>query len=549
MDYRFRQRPFDHQLREFLSHRENRIRALFWEMGTGKSKTAIDQACWLYLQKAIDALVIVAPSGVHSNWSTITDNVRTAGELQKHIPEEVNWQCFTFYSSKASSKRYMEKAQWVLNYEGLAILAISYDGALTPTGKRTLWNFLSKRRSMIIADESVTIKTPGAARTRTLLKAATYAPYRRILTGTPMETPFDVYAQVRFLDGGFWARRGFRTFQAFKSHFALLETYQQDPSSGRWLPVESKDFVESKDWKFEEVAQEVFDYEDSFEQYAGAGLEGQKVSNGVPFIKSAPHFTKIVEYRNLDELRNILAPISTRVLKDDVLDLPPKLYQMRYFEMTKDQRRIYEEIKEEALSWLNSEQYTTAILPIVRLLRLQQVTNGFVTPDGETNPALIGDKNPRLDLMREIADEVGKGNPHIVYARFQMDIDLVSSALRKDGFRVAVYDGRTTDDDREQIKIQFQEGKIDKLVANQAAAGEGLTLTSSRRTTYYSNSFRLRHRLQSEDRNHRVGQSWSVLYDDICCPGTIDFKLIEALRNKIDITSEALGDKLRGWLI
>ena len=543
MDYQFRTQPFEHQLSEWTGHREDRVRGIFWEQGTGKSKETIDQACWLYKAKRIDCLVIIAPDGVHSNWTAITETPETWGELQKHVPLDVPWLEFTFHSSKASAKYHLARADDVKAFEGLAVLSMTYDAALTPTGKRVLWDFLRLRQCMMVLDESPRIKTPSAKRTRTLIAAGKYAPFKRILSGTPVaESPFDVYAQIRFLDPEFWVRNGIQTFSAFKQEFAVLETFQQD-DNGRWQKVDDSEEEES------EPAQEgLYDYEDQ----TGAGwekIEEKDRRNGVEFRREAKHFQKVKEFKNLDRLKTLMDRVSTRVLKEDVLDLPEKLYQMRSFEMTREQKRIYTELREECIAWLNSQEFVSGILPIVKLLRLQQITNGFTSPDGGEEVVDIPGGNPRLELMREIADDVGKGHPHIIWARFQRDIDLVADAMRRDGFSVATYDGRTGVEDRERAKRRFQDGKLDKLVANPAAAGEGLTLTSSNRSTYYSNSFRLMHRLQSEDRNHRIGQRWPVLYDDIVCPGTVDFKLVQALRSKMKVSAEVMGDKLRDWLI
>lgn len=506
MEYEFRTQPFEHQLTEWLGHRDDRVRGIFWEQGTGKSKETIDQACWLFKNGRINCLVVIAPDGVHSNWTAITETPETWGELQKHVPVDVGWREFTYYSSKASAKYHLAHAYSVLDFEGLAVLSMTYDATLTPQGKRVLWDFLRKRECLMVLDESPRIKTPSAKRTRTLIAAGKYAPFKRILSGTPVaESPFDVYAQVRFLDPEFWVRNGIRTFSAFKQEFAVLETFQQD-ANGRWQKVES-------------------------------------------FRRDAKQFQKVSEFKNLDRLKAMMDRISTRVLKEDVLDLPEKLYQMRSFELTREQRRIYNELKDECIAWLNSQEFVSGILAIVKLLRLQQVTCGFVSPDGSDDVRDIEGGNPRLELMREIADDVGRGHQHIIWARFQRDIDNIAEALKRDGFKVVTYDGRTSPKDRERARNLFQDGKVDKFIANPAAAGEGLTLTASSRTTYYSNSWSLSHRLQSEDRNHRIGQRWPVLYDDIVCPGTVDFKLVQALRSKQRVSSEVFGDKLRDWLI
>ncbi|MDB5177578.1 MAG: hypothetical protein JWN75_1246 [Candidatus Saccharibacteria bacterium] len=493
----------------------------------------------------ITALVVVAPEGVHSNWTMFNTNPETWGELQKHVWSNIKWKGYTHHTSRKSTKAAIRELNAALDFDGLAVLSITYDAAAqTKEGKAALWEFLKRRKCRMVLDESPRIKTPSSQRTKTIIKAGKYAVERTILSGTPVaESPFDCYSQIKFLEENFWKRNGIGNYAAFKAEFAEIQIMQQD-ESGRWQPVETKEPVAP-----EPDDAPVFDYGDD----AGAGLSdltaADKKSNGVRYQPRAKHFENIKGYRNLDRLNALIMSIGSRVLKDDVLDLPEKLYTMRLFEMTREQSRIYQELRDDAIAWLNEQQFVSGILPIVRLLRLQQVTNGYTTPDGEDgNFTDIAGGNPRLDLQREINDDVGQ-QPYIVWARFQRDIDLISAQFKKDGHKVSVVDGRVVGKARERAKAQFKDGTVLRYIANPAAAAEGDTFVHCRRVTYYNNSFRLMHRQQSEDRTHRIGQKNDVLYDDIACSGTVDFKLIESLRSKINVATQVMGDTYRDWLI
>jgi SNF2 family DNA or RNA helicase len=116
---------------------------------------------------------------------------------------------------------------------------------------------------------------------------------------------------------------------------------------------------------------------------------------------------------------------------------------------------------------------------------------------------------------------------------------------------VATYYGDTEAEDRQRIVEDFQdpESELRFFVGNPRTGGYGLTLTEAKTVVYYSNSFDLEVRLQSEDRAHRIGQTSKVLYIDLMSPNTVDEKIVQALRNKIDIANQVLGEELKEWLI
>jgi len=188
-----------------------------------------------------------------------------------------------------------------------------------------------------------------------------------------------------------------------------------------------------------------------------------------------------------------------------------------------------------------------APLVITQLLRLQQVTCGYVPDDmdeGVLHP--IGD-GTRLKALKEVLEDIETGKV-IIWARFRRDIDQIMEQLPED--EAVRYDGATSDELRLAARKAFQDpdSKVRYFVGNPAAAATGLTLTQARTVVYYSNSFDLEHRLQSEDRAHRIGQEHPVLYVDLAAKGTVDTKIIAALRSKKNIASEVTGDTLKSWI-
>lgn len=471
--------PYAHQKEEFEYSKDLPARGIFWEMGCGKSKTAIDTACHLYEKGEIDCLVVLAPNGVHTNWMT--------DEMPKHAWME-DWHGMHWVSSKSKTVKAKLHRDEVLEHDGFVMIAMNYDAVNTDLGHKFILRTLKERNCMIVLDESARIKTPGAKRTKRVHSLAKHAKYRRIMTGTPVSnSPFDVYSQLLFLDPKVWDRLGCRRFATFKTMFGIF--------------------------KRQHFAQKQFD--------------------------------QLVGYRNLDKLQPIVNEYCTRLKKEDVLDLPPKVYNTFPVEMSSEQARIYNGLKQDYLAILDGGEVIDAPLAIVRLLRLQQVLCGYV-PSGDEDVLKPLRSNPRIKALMELVTDVS--GQAIIWARFQKDIDLIEEALKKAGITYATYDGRTSDAGRLLARQRFRKGDAQIFLANPAAAGEGLTLTEATTVIYYNNSFKLDHRLQSEDRAHRIGQTHSVSYYDLVVPDTIDEDIVNALKNKMNLASQVTGETLTAWL-
>ncbi len=478
-DYEFKTVPFAHQLRSFEEHREREAWGHLWGMGTGKSKLIIDTASWLHQQGAINGLLIVAPPSVHHQW--------VADEIPRHMPDATRElaDCMVWLTLRAGTLWHQRAFTDLLatHPERLAVLCISYNGFMTKRGKRAVANFLDRRRCLYVLDESWAIKTPGAKRTKSIVASGRYAPFTRILNGTPVPNgPFDIYSQVRFLDEHFWKRRAIPRFHNFKHMFAV---YGKDD--------------EGKDNPF-------------------------------------PSY-----YHQLNILQGWVREISDRVLKEDVLDLPPKLYRRATFELTPEQRRIYNQLKEEFLAELDDGAEVTAPLIIQRLTRFRQITSGFLpTDDGPTHRF---DPNPRLGPLEEWRD--GCSVQGIVWANYDQEIDDCLAILGPGAVR---FDGKVSDEQRERNKAKFLAGDAQWFVSKASVGGAGLNLTVARSVLYYTNSYNLLQREQSEDRPHRIGQEHPVDYTDVVASNTVDVGILTALRKKFDVSSLVTGDEVRSWL-
>lgn len=487
MDYEYKTEPFKHQRELVEQTSELEMYAIFWEQGTGKTKPIIDAIAWHWERGNIDAAVVVAPNGVHRNW--------LSDEFPAHFPDRHYKRTLSHYyqSPKASTKWHQKKCDQLLKHDGLSILTISYDGFMTKRGKEYVKKFLIRRRAFYTLDESDAIKSPGAKRTKSIVASGAYAPYKRIMTGTPItQGPYDIYSQVRFLDMNFWKRHGFPNYTVFKFHF------------GNWM------------------------MRGEFQKLHGYD----------------PGYDQLLSYKNLDELHDILKTIGWRLTKKDAgIDLPPKLFSKRYHELEPVQQRAYDELKSEFMTELEDGTIIDGTLAIVRLLRFQQIVCGYAQTDSEEPLRLLGNKNPRLDSAVDYLEPLG--HKAIVWARFTHDIDQLMDAL---GDRAVRYDGKVSDDEAAKAKDDFQKGDAQYFVANQAKGASGITLHAAHTAYYYSNNFKLRDRLQSEDRCHRIGLEHPVNYVDAVCAGTVDDGIIRSLRTKFNIASQINGDTVKDWI-
>lgn len=493
---KFKTAPFEHQRVEFESTKDFESWCIFWEQGTGKTWAGINTIAHLWYDGKINGVVVIAPSGVHLNW--IRD------ELPKHLPDDIPLMAYAYKTGMTKTQR-QTLMSLIDGHKGLSFLAMTYDSAVTNDGKKVLDYMAQRRRCIRILDESARVKSPNAKRTRTLALDTKFFPYKRILSGTPVsQGPFDIYSQVRMVDPDFWTREiGVKTAAGFRSRYGVYENGPYDPSL-----------------KVRDASGKVVQVGGCIQLLAG--------------------------YQKLEELNHLLKKISSRVTKAEVLDLPPKLYVARYYQLTPKQRRVYEELERDCVAILDGET-VTADLAIVQLLRMQQVLCGYVPVDGDEEPRELipGDENPRLDaLMEAVEDYPGKA---IVWATWDKDIDLILNRLRKSGAVPVQYDGRVSEEDRDKAKRLFINGEATHFVGKPSVGGEGLTLLCNQ-VFYYNNSYVLTQRLQSEDRAHRIGQINPVTYVDLICPGTKDESAIRNLTDKLKTSQTILGDKQIEWL-
>lgn len=214
MAYEFKTKPYAHQkeaLRRSLPRREF---AFLMEMGSGKTKVAIDEIGILHDQREIDAAVVIAPKGVYANWSN--------REIPTHMPSELLASAQVYLWDGLANSKSKLLAERLLGHRGLAILVMNVE-AVSSSAKafEYLKKFMTKRRCAIYVDESTTIKNHQALRAKNLTKLSPLALYRRIMTGSPVpRSPLDFFSQFNFLRPGLI---GTKNFIAFRAKYAVME--------------------------------------------------------------------------------------------------------------------------------------------------------------------------------------------------------------------------------------------------------------------------------------------------------------------------------------
>lgn len=246
------------------------------------------------------------------------------------------------------------------------------------------------------------------------------------------------------------------------------------------------------------------------------------------------------------EISDLMFGKSTRFLKKDCLDIPEKLYDTRILDMPSENRARYDEMLRYAITEIEGSEKVTAPIILTQLLRLSQITSGFVKDVVNTEVAF--EVNPKLNALAEILEEAeGKV---IVWSRFKYDVANILKLCEKMGIKaVSIYGEDNAIRRTENVRL-FQEDVDTKVIVGTASTGgHGIDLVAAKTVVYYSNSYSLEQRLQSEDRAHRAGQINQVQYIDLLCKDTIDVSIYKILRNKKNIADMITKDNLREILV
>jgi SNF2 family DNA or RNA helicase len=423
--------------------------ALLWEMGLGKTKTAIDYCEYLAArQTARLRVLVICPNSVRLNWRD--EVMKHAGHDGVVVPT----------GTAAARIALLGSEQYtVINCEALSIETIGSAIEKHP------WD-------VVIVDESTRFKSPTAKRTKRLLKMKPAV--RVILTGTPLtNSPQDAWAQFEWVDPGLF---------------------------GSW-------------WSF----QDRYLVKDFF-----GGVKGIK-----PGLES--------------ELRSRIESRSYRLLKEQVLDLPPKVYEDRRVELSGEQARLYREMRDDLRATLADTSVSAANI-LTQLLRLTQITAGMIG-SGDRYSWLA--ENAKQDELDTLLQEELDGKQVVIFGLYHKELEELAARYASRSARPPIIYGPTPEAERHDIVSRFQRGDERLLFAQARTGGIGINLTAAQYAVYYTRGWSLEEYLQSQDRLHRIGQQGTVTVVHLVAQGTVDEQIARALAEKSNMAATLTGDGAR----
>lgn len=572
--------PFQHQLTIYAGHRDDPYHALFLEMGTGKSKILADVASHLFLRGKIEGLLIVAPNSVYSEW---VDHL-----LPTHMAAPYVKLCFR--TGEHGDRRAMRRALFLNPDEyrdRLRVLCMSYDGAKSQHGSKLASDFVLLYKTMIVADESTALKNPATVTSKVMKNLRTSCHFAWIATGTPIaQSPFDFHSQIEFLCPDFWKKYGMKSFGAFRQQFGIYElrragsrafntlveyrdldrmyamikpfcTRLTKEDSGVKLPPKTYRTISFRLLPEQRRVYDELRKEFLAELDSGAVVEAplavvrltrlQQIASGfVSAVKETPGLSDDTFPQSQGATcgkyigdNDATCPQLTCVRDAGHADMCDNVCDDGLFEELMQTTHIASVNDAEQPDW----QDVRSIVARAAELSAIQVVPRYL--EKEVVDVIPPDKNPRLRLLVDLVEQAS--HKVVVWCRFVRDVDNVCAALGKIAVR---YDGSVGPKDRLTALSRFRDPTDDTrvLVANVHSISQGVTLTIAKTMVYYSNSFSPEKRLQSEDRNHRIGQDVGVLVVDLVAENTVDEKLIDGLRKKFDLSSAVMGDRYREWL-
>jgi Mesyanzhinovviridae DNA helicase len=522
--------PMAHQLEAVRrALRKPNAFAYMGETGTGKSGMALIEWQHRYNLNDIRDLLIIAPAGSIKNWYRDKTEEQLA-ELKNFLDPKLYQQLLFADNSKKAESKYARIR--LLKSNGSAPRALFVNIEALSQGKNShtellCREFLKEGHAMMVIDESTRIRHHDSARSKAVLRLGQHAKARRIMTGMIVpRSPLDLFAQMKFLD---WNILGYTSYVAFRARYAKMHLMNAPPEAiiNHFLKVflqRKRLSLDTSKWDL----QQKIDWMLSMGAWPGGGQP-------IP-----------IRYQNLDELREKYLPYCFQVWKKDCLDLKPKIYEFRDVELTDEQKRIYKEIRAQAMAELKDGRYVTPANILSQMVRLHQIVCGHVRAD---DGAVVDIESNRIAAIKDIVEEHdGKA---IIWCIYDEEIRKIIQALSLEygPESVAGYWGgnRKTRDTEERRFLGDPSCKY--MVSSQPTGGVGNTWNVATLSIYACNSHDLEHRFQSEDRNHRKGQQESVTYIDLITRGTVEEKIIIALRKKLDLAMTVTGANYKDWLI
>jgi len=494
----------------------------------GKSAIALRIAAYKYDKGDIDSLLIISPNDVHRQWSQ--------EQIPKWLPRHINREVQTL-----GGRGGMKESHPFYYPDYLHIVSVNIDTFSTPKKWEQIAEWVKATKCMVILDEATSIKNVSSKRTERLLyefndvvrrrkqviSSVPHTVARAILTGTPVTNGvLDLWSLFEFLRPNYFNRN----YYSFRNHYAMLASITTAYGSAQIL-ITPELWQGIKDCATWEMANAVF----------GVSVDTYNIIQLQDTFRGA--------YKHEEELKELIAPVSSFRAIEDCVDMPPTVYNKHVVTMSTEQTKAYKEMENELLAMYGGAT-TTAANKLSALIRLSQISSGFIVQgqlalneEGEVledydvlpgESVWLGSSTPKLNSLYRDIDETDR--PCIIITRFTCEADRIFTDLSRQ-YRCCLYTGWKKTGTVEE----FKEGKYDIMVANIRCISRGFNLQNACQMFFYSNTFSLEDRLQTEGRIFRIGQSKTCVYTDYINEGTIDLKVVGALRQK-----RTLLDYIRG---
>jgi SNF2 family DNA or RNA helicase len=507
--------------------------ALLNEQGTGKTATLLEIAARKYRRGEINALLIIAPNGVHRQWA--------AEQIPQWLPEDIEREVMC-YGGRGGAQKFRP----FYKDNALQIVCVNIDTFSTVSKWKPVPAWSNLRKTLIVIDEAVVIKNIHAKRTERILYSfsttvkrgrVVYASKplsaaRAILTGTPVTNgPTDLWSMFEFLCPNYFHRNWY----SFQTHFGMYTSIWIEDNQGSPKKVEVK--MTEEIWK--DIHDNIFDYREALQAY-DVSLDTFNCIHAQSRFEGP--------YKHADELKRLIDPVSSFRLLTDCVDMPEQVYIRKTVDMGKEQSSAYRSMEEELMAEYKTK-VTTAANAVTAIIRLQQISSGFISTkqvvededDILPNEITWFDSVPKLDELYRDIDESAK--PVIVLTRFTAEAARIYDELTQN-YRCCLMTGWKKAGTIEE----YQAGLYDVMVANIRVVSRGFNLQNGHKLLFYSNTFSLEDRLQAEGRIFRIGQKEVCAYIDYAALNTVDMKITAALRQKRNLLDYVRGVNMTDFL-
>ena len=510
--------------------------ALFFEMGCGKSVTSLSIMIDKYKEGKIDSLLIVAPNDVHKQW---LDDLCNEDALLSQILEQEHVPC----TGQIIGGRGGQKQFYDFDDDGkLHIVCVNIDTFSQPHKWEVIVDWVNKNKTAIIIDEATSIKNPNSKRSQRMLYEFNDVMKKRntvlfsgkkpntsvrcVLTGTPVSNgPMDLWSIMEFIKPNYFGRN----YYSFMNYYGMHTKLKLD--TGQQISV----LLTEKTWHGIKGCK---DYAEAFNTFGCS-------EDTYMTVMHQDHY--IGPYKHADELKQLLEPVAVFAKLTDCVDMPPVHYITKEVPLSDAQKACYNDMKHDLLATYD-DNVATAKNKLVVTLRLQQIASGFIMGHKEINPEdldlplwsdvesadeydvtpdeviWLGDTNPKLEQLKRDVAELDK--PLLILTRFSAEAAKIYDIL-KDDYSCMLFTGWKTTGSIEKFKA----GEFQIMVANTTKIARGFNLQIAHTTIYYSNTFSMELRQQSEFRTFRMGQKYPCTYIDyVSCE--VDKTIADALRLK-----------------